>query len=187
MCALQQHGLLTSELPFRVTAAGTMRVCVANKVIQPACLLAKLNVPPSEQSRWQLLQSLLDSGWEAHVRNHKPCRKAPPFNILDDDARQALYLVQRPSGIVCSRFYLLALTYADQHKLPVPHGESNSVYLQILRGVPRLALPAPQQVRAFRAVTDGDDWLDHNPVHPPARKKATASGPRQESFASNSR
>ncbi|CAE7693218.1 unnamed protein product [Symbiodinium sp. CCMP2592] len=173
---LQQNGLLTEDPPFKLTDKGLRHVCLANAVTHPRLLLAKLPVPPVEQSKWQLLQTLLDDGWEARVCRASQCRSAVPFDHRVLPASKILFLVQQKSGVVVDRLYLLALTLAVQHDLqPVRHGQSADVYRRLLSGVPDLALPEPRasraRVRAFRAIAEGDEWLDHVPVRPPARKR----------------
>ena len=173
---LQQNGLLTEEPPFKLTDKALRHVCLANAVTQPRLLLAKLPVPPVEQSKWQLLQTLLDDGWEARLCRANQCRSAEFFDHRAAPDNKILFLVQQKSGVVVDRLYLLALTLAVQHDLQaVPHGQSADVYRRLLTGVPDLALPEPRapraRVRAFRAIADGDEWLDHVPVRPPARKK----------------
>ncbi|CAE7729429.1 unnamed protein product [Symbiodinium sp. CCMP2592] len=183
---LQQNGLLTEDPPFKLTDKGLRHVCLANAVTQPRLLLAKLPVPPVEQSKWQLLQTLLDNGWEARACRASQCRKAESFDhrAAAPDSK-ILFLVQQKSGVVVDRLYLLALTLAVQHELqPVPHGRSADVYRRLLAGVPDLALPEPRapraRVRAFRAIADGDEWLDHVPVPVPARKKRRVKQQRQQ-------
>ena len=178
---LQQNGLLTEDAPFKLTDKGLRHVCLANAVTQPRLLLAKLPVPAEEQSKWQLLQTLLDDGWEARVCRASQCRSADPFDHRQAPSSKILFLVQQKSGVVVDRFYLLALTLAVQHDLPaIPHGQAKDVYTRLLRGVPALALPEPRapRVPAFRAIADGDEWLDHAPVRPPARKKRRVKEPR---------
>ena len=169
--ALQQNGLLTDDVPLQLTPRGEQYVCLANSVTEPRNLLVKLDVPVAEQSKWQLMQALQDDGWECRVCNVRQCHTSAPFDVMSADSAKVIFLVQKPSGIVCSRLYLLALTMAHEHLLPVPHGKANTVYTHILRGLPHLALPAPRPDKAFRAIQDGDEWLDHVPRHQPSRKK----------------
>ncbi|CAE7467856.1 unnamed protein product, partial [Symbiodinium sp. CCMP2592] len=112
---LQQNGLLTEDPPFKLTDKGLRHVCLANAVTQPRLLLAKLPVPPVEQSKWQLLQTLLDNGWEARACRASQCRKAESFDhrAAAPDSK-ILFLVQQKSGVVVDRLYLLALTLDAQ-------------------------------------------------------------------------
>ena len=179
--ALQQHGLVTQDMPVKLTDKGLMHVCFAKKVFEPRRLLAALPVPPPEQSKWQLLQSLVDRGWEVRVASPRDCRKAAPFQPASPDAVKVLYLAQQRSGIVCSRLYLLALTMAGEHGRPVPHSGGERVYAQVLQGVDNLALPVPRAAAsaAFRAIPDGEQWLDHEPSQPPKQKRRRTSSLRR--------
>ena len=169
--ALQAGDFITREMPLKLTEKGLTYVCFAKKVFDPKRLLVKVDVPPPEQSKWQLLQALLDQQWEVQVVKQTDCRKAAPFKVTDEDPAKIMYLTQTKSGIMCARLYLLALTMAAEHGQEVPHGRPNKEYVGILQGVAPLALPAPRESAGFRAIADGDDWLDSDPAPPPPKKR----------------
>ena len=185
---LQQNCFVTEDLPLKLTEQGLTQVCFAKKVLEPKRVLKKLDVPPHEQSKWQLLQSLLDQGWEARVAHLKDCKRANAFQVVaGQEHLKVVYLVQQNASAVCDKYYLLALSLAADHGQPVPHGQPQAVYINLLRGLQEVHehLPLPRASAGFRAISDGGDWLDALPQERPKKrprkvKQAAVKAPGSE-------
>ena len=116
-------------------------------------------LPPMQQTRWQLLQTLEAEGWTVRVEAPRVCRNRPAY---DHSAPvRDIFLPLSAHGPVCARVYLLALATASEHGKHVPHGAKADVYQHILQaceGVPP-GLLRPSRPR-FREVPAESEWLD---------------------------
>ena len=159
--ALRAQGIMTQDLPLRLTAEGSQQLVLATRISSPQPLLASSDSHPSELSRWQLLHKLIEDGWEVRVCNLSDCRKMPSYKRAVAD--KVLFLPKSSGSVICSHVYLLALALHDEHMLPVPHGRSNSVYTGLIQGLEHV--PAKfRKTRAFRAVCEGSDWQEDEPA-----------------------
>ena len=180
LTGLREHGLVTQDHPLKFTDAGNQQLVLATQVSEPRNLLADMEVDAADQSRWQLLQRLINNSWEVRVCKASACRAADPYKVAEGD--KVLFLPQTSSGVACSKMYLLALTLAAEHKLPVPHARPNAVYAGLLSGLAYLPenVRRQPQTRVFRAVCDGEDWHEARPA---SKRKRTPTAKRAPAIA----
>ena len=107
LASLQQSGLLSQDAPVQLTERAQKLLVLATRVREPAPLLAISAAPPQDRTRWELMQALLDSGWEVRVCSASVCRKAPSY--MHCEGEKIMYLTQSKDQVGCNRIYLLAL------------------------------------------------------------------------------
>ena len=149
-----------SDIPHKIRpgAKGVVLTQMLHGVPKKVCV-AK-DVPPVQQSAWQLLETLQSTGWTVSVLARRHCRRRASYNHAEP-VKEMFLPTNSSSGLACLHLYLLALTTVAEHGKLVPHGAQSDVYRRILSGCEALPQRFSKQRRPqFTEVPETAEWFD---------------------------